>query len=56
MQNMLNGIMMESLQSNNANIEMNTGSGADIDQIMMEASAVAEQNGGGQPALEVGLR
>lgn len=43
MQNMLSGIMMESLQSNNTNFEMNTGSGADIDQIMMEASAVAEQ-------------
>jgi division protein CdvB (Snf7/Vps24/ESCRT-III family) len=43
MQNMLNGVMMESLQGSSANIEMNTGSGADIDQIMMEASAVAEQ-------------
>jgi division protein CdvB (Snf7/Vps24/ESCRT-III family) len=43
MQNMLNGIMMESLQGSNTNFEMNTGSGADIDQIMMEASAIAEQ-------------
>lgn len=43
MQNMLNGVMMESLQGSSPNLEMNLGSGADIDQIMMEASAVAEQ-------------
>ena len=43
MQNMLSGVLTESLQGSNVNIEMNTGSGADIDQIMMEASAVAEQ-------------
>lgn len=43
MQNMLNGVMMESLQGSSPNLEMNIGSGADIDQIMMEASAVAEQ-------------
>jgi division protein CdvB (Snf7/Vps24/ESCRT-III family) len=43
MQTLLSGIMMESLQSNGLGIEVNTGSGGDIDQIMMEASAVAEQ-------------
>jgi division protein CdvB (Snf7/Vps24/ESCRT-III family) len=43
MQTLLNGIMMESLQSNGPGIEVNIGSGSDIDQIMMEASAVAEQ-------------
>lgn len=43
MQNMLNGVLMESLQGSSPNIEMNLSSGADIDQIMMEASAVAEQ-------------
>jgi division protein CdvB (Snf7/Vps24/ESCRT-III family) len=43
MQTMLNGIMTESLQSSSLEIEVNTGSGNDIDQIMMEASAVAEQ-------------
>src|ERR671931_21822 len=43
-QTMLNGIMTESLQSNGLEIEVNTGSGNDIDQIVMEASAVAEQN------------
>jgi division protein CdvB (Snf7/Vps24/ESCRT-III family) len=43
MQNLLSGIMTESLQSNGLGIEVNTGSGGDIDQIMMEASAVAEQ-------------
>jgi len=43
MQTLLNGIMMESLQSSGPGIEVNTGSGSDIDQIMMEASAVAEQ-------------
>jgi hypothetical protein len=31
------------LQSSGPGIELNTGSGSDIDQIMMEASAVAEQ-------------
>jgi division protein CdvB (Snf7/Vps24/ESCRT-III family) len=44
MQTLLNGIMMESLQSSGPGIEVNTGSGSDVDQIMMEASAVAEQN------------
>ncbi len=43
MQTLLNGIMIESLQSSGSGIEVNTGSGSDIDQIMMEASAVAEQ-------------
>jgi division protein CdvB (Snf7/Vps24/ESCRT-III family) len=43
MQTMLNGIMTDSLQSSGLEIEVNTGSGNDIDQIMMEASAVAEQ-------------
>lgn len=43
MQNMLGGVLMESLQGSSTNFELNTGSGADIDQIMMEASAVAEQ-------------
>jgi division protein CdvB (Snf7/Vps24/ESCRT-III family) len=43
MQTLLNGIMMESLQGSGSGIEINTGSGNDIDQIMMEASAVAEQ-------------
>jgi division protein CdvB (Snf7/Vps24/ESCRT-III family) len=43
MQTLLNGIMMESLQSSGPGIELNSGSGSDIDQIMMEASAVAEQ-------------
>lgn len=43
MQNLLSGIMMESVQGNSANIEVNTASGSDIDHIMMEASAVAEQ-------------
>ena len=44
MQNLLGGIMMESMQSSGGlGIEVNTGSGGDIDQIMMEASAVAEQ-------------
>ncbi len=43
MHNMLNGILMESLQGSNTNFEVNTDAGADIDQIMMEASAVAEQ-------------
>src|SRR5688500_3558664 len=43
MQTLLNGIMTESLQSSGPGIELNTGSGRDIDQIMTEASAVAEQ-------------
>lgn len=43
MQGLLGNLMTESLQSNGIGIEINTGSGADIDQIMMEASAVAEQ-------------
>lgn len=43
MQSLLGGIMMESMQSSGLGIEVNTGSGGDIDQIMMEASAVAEQ-------------
>jgi len=43
MQTLLNGLMMESLQGSGPGIEINTGSGSDIDQIMMEASAVAEQ-------------
>ena len=43
MQNLLGSIMTESLQSSGLGIEVNTGSGGDIDQIMMEASAVAEQ-------------
>jgi division protein CdvB (Snf7/Vps24/ESCRT-III family) len=42
-QTMLNGIMTESLQNSGLEIEVNTGSGNDIDEIMMEASAVAEQ-------------
>ncbi len=43
MQTLLSSIMMESLQGSGPGIEINTGSGSDIDQIMMEASAVAEQ-------------
>lgn len=43
MQNLLGGIMMESMQSSGIGIEVNPGTGGDIDQIMMEASAVAEQ-------------
>jgi division protein CdvB (Snf7/Vps24/ESCRT-III family) len=43
MQSLLGGIMMESMQSSGLGVELNTGSGGDIDQIMMEASAVAEQ-------------
>lgn len=43
MQTMLSGIMTESLQSSSLQIEVNTAFGNDIDQIMMEASAVAEQ-------------
>jgi division protein CdvB (Snf7/Vps24/ESCRT-III family) len=43
MHELLGGIMTESLQSNGLGIELNTAGGADIDQIMMEASTVAEQ-------------
>src|SRR5919202_581037 len=43
LQTMLNGIMTESMQSGGLGIEGNIGSGNDIDQIIMEASAVAEQ-------------
>lgn len=43
MQSLLSGIMMESLQGSGMGVDINTGGGADIDQIMMEASAVAEQ-------------
>jgi division protein CdvB (Snf7/Vps24/ESCRT-III family) len=43
LQTLLNGIMTESLQSGGLGIDVNTGSGNDIDQIIMEASAVAEQ-------------
>lgn len=43
MQNLLGSIMTESLSSNGIGIELNTEGGGDIDQIMMEASAVAEQ-------------
>jgi len=43
MQTLLSGIMMESLQGSAVGIELNAGSGGDIDQIMIEASAVAEE-------------
>lgn len=43
MQTLLSSIMTESLQNNGLGIEVNTGGGGDIDQIMIEASAVAEQ-------------
>lgn len=43
MHNLLGSIMTESLQTNGLGIDVNTGGGGDIDQIMMEASAVAEQ-------------
>ena len=43
MQNLLGSIMTESLQTNGLGFEVNTNGGGDIDQIMMEASAVAEQ-------------
>jgi division protein CdvB (Snf7/Vps24/ESCRT-III family) len=43
MQSLLSGIMMDSLQSSGIGVEINTTGGGDIDQIMMEASAVAEQ-------------
>jgi division protein CdvB (Snf7/Vps24/ESCRT-III family) len=42
-QNLLSGIMSDSMQGSGIGIELNTGGGSDIDQIMMEASAVAEQ-------------
>jgi division protein CdvB (Snf7/Vps24/ESCRT-III family) len=42
-QTMLNSIMTESLQNSGLEIEVNTSSGNDIDEIMIEASAVAEQ-------------
>jgi division protein CdvB (Snf7/Vps24/ESCRT-III family) len=43
MQNLLSGIMMDSVQGSGMGVEVNTGYGSDIDQIMVEASAVAEQ-------------
>ncbi len=43
MQNLLGSIMMDSLQGSGMGIDVNTGYGNDIDQIMVEASAVAEQ-------------
>ena len=43
MQSLLSSIMMDSLQSSGMSVEINASSGSDIDQIMMEASAVAEQ-------------
>jgi len=43
MQTLLSGIMLESLQGSAVGIELNAGSGGDIDQIMIEASAVAEE-------------
>ena len=43
MQTLLSGIMVESLQGSAVGIELNAGSGGDIDQIMIEASAVAEE-------------
>ena len=43
MQTLLSGIMVESLQGSPVGIELNAGGGGDIDQIMMEASAVAEE-------------
>jgi division protein CdvB (Snf7/Vps24/ESCRT-III family) len=42
-QGLLSGIMTESLSGGTTGIEVNTGGGSDIDQIMMEASAIAEQ-------------
>jgi division protein CdvB (Snf7/Vps24/ESCRT-III family) len=41
MQALLGSIMVDSVQ-NQSGIDINTGAGSDIDQIMMEASAVAE--------------
>lgn len=43
MQSLLSSIMMDSLQNSGMGVEVNTGGGSDIDQIMLEASAVAEQ-------------
>lgn len=43
MQTLLSGIMVESLQGSTVGIDLNASSGGDIDQIMMEASAVAEE-------------
>lgn len=43
MQSLLSSIMMDSLQGSGMGVEVNTSGGGDIDQIMMEASAVAEQ-------------
>jgi division protein CdvB (Snf7/Vps24/ESCRT-III family) len=43
MQSLLSSIMMDSLQGSGVGVEVNTSGGSDIDQIMMEASAVAEQ-------------
>jgi len=43
MQTLLSGIMVESLQGSAVGIELNAGTGGDIDQIMIEASAVAEE-------------
>jgi division protein CdvB (Snf7/Vps24/ESCRT-III family) len=42
-QSLLSSIMMDSLQGSGVGVEINTSGGIDIDQIMMEASAVAEQ-------------
>jgi division protein CdvB (Snf7/Vps24/ESCRT-III family) len=43
LQSLLNNIMVESIHENGTGVDINTGSGSDIDQILMEASAVAEQ-------------
>jgi division protein CdvB (Snf7/Vps24/ESCRT-III family) len=43
MQNLLSGIMMDSVQGSGLGVDVNTGYGGEIDQIMVEASAVAEQ-------------
>jgi len=43
LQSLLNNIMVESMHENGTGVDVNTGSGSDIDQILMEASAVAEQ-------------
>jgi division protein CdvB (Snf7/Vps24/ESCRT-III family) len=42
-QSLLSSIMMDSLQGSGVGVEINTSGGVDVDQIMMEASAVAEQ-------------
>lgn len=42
-QGLLSGIMTDSLTGGSSGIDISTGAGSDIDQIMMEASAVAEQ-------------